>query len=75
MLKTILCLSLLTTIIVNGQHEVSKTTGVKNNKSQKVTETNLNLSKRINSYPFNKASQIKIISYNLNSDGMTRVNL
>lgn len=72
-IRIILCISLFTTTIANAQHKVSKTSGVKNNKGQKVTETNLNLSKRINSYPLNKASQIKIISYNLNSDGMTRV--
>lgn len=73
MLKNILCISLLTLTIANAQHKVSKTTGPKNNKTHEVTETNFNLSKRINSYPFNKASQIKVISYNLNSDGMTRV--
>ncbi|RKR11604.1 hypothetical protein C8C83_3344 [Flavobacterium sp. 90] len=75
MLKTILCLSLSSTIVVNGQHKISKTKpiGLENNKPQERTYAKFDLSKRINSYPFNKASQIKIISYNLNSDGMTRV--
>lgn len=68
-----MCLSLLTTTIANAQRKTSKPSGPESNKSQKVTETNFNLSKRINFYPFNKTSQIKIISYNLNSDGMTRV--
>ncbi len=75
MRKTILCLSLFATIVVSGQHKISKTKPIEleNNKSQKKASAIFNLSKRINSYPFNKASQIKIISYNLNSDGMTRV--
>ncbi|WP_264530880.1 hypothetical protein [Flavobacterium sp. N502540] len=73
MLKTILYLSLFTAIIVNGQPKVSKTSGTEKNRSQNKTSANFNLSKRINSYPFNKTSQIKIISYNLNSDGMTRI--
>lgn len=72
-IKSVLWLILLITTIVNAQHKVSKTTGLENNKPQKKVSANFNLSKRINSYPFNKASQIKIISYNLNSDGMTRV--
>jgi hypothetical protein len=72
-IKSVLWLILLITTIVNAQRKVSQTSGSENNKSQKVTKTNFNLSKRINSYPFKKASQIKIISYNLNFDGMTRV--
>ena len=47
----------------------SKIPQPKTNSSKK--ENIVDLSKRINSYPFNKSSQIKILSYNLNSDGMT----
>lgn len=62
-LKIIFSICLLITTVVNGQSKSVKTK----------TVAIFNLSKRLNSYPFNKSSQIKIISYNLNSDGMTRV--
>ncbi len=75
-MRTVLYIWLLTTTVASGQQKTSKTKppGFENYKSPiKTAFTKFNLSKRINLYPFNKSSQIKIISYNLNFDGKIEV--
>lgn len=70
MKKKLLSLIFLISIIVSGQNK-SKNNPPESKFHNSKKENIVDLSKRINSYPFNKSSQIKIISYNLNSDGMT----
>ncbi|MET3028555.1 hypothetical protein ABXT06_17890 [Flavobacterium sp. UW10123] len=67
MKKNILSLIFLVSFIVNAQNK-SQNNKLSESKVnlKKENITTFNLSKRINLYPFNKSSQIKIISYNLN---------
>lgn len=71
MKSKIILIGIILFIAFVSNAQKSKIPQPKTNSSKK--ENIVNLSKRINSYPFNKSSQIKIISYNLNSNGMTSV--
>ncbi|TDX11200.1 hypothetical protein [Flavobacterium sp. S87F.05.LMB.W.Kidney.N] len=65
MKKKLLSLIFLVSIIVSAQNK-SKKNSLSEPKILNTKKENIaNLSKRINSYPFNKSSQIKIISCNL----------